>query len=112
VITDNIIESNPTGIEVFLKDENTRARLMLGKNTFWNNAVDTKNCKQDPQSLAEDPGFADPNNGNFSLKPGPVKQQNQGLANPQIFKTLWKIFENRDDKNVPFSTTGISQAGL
>jgi parallel beta-helix repeat protein len=53
-----------------------------------------------------DTGFADTDNGDFSLKPGPALQQKQGLTNPEVFRMLWKRWKNRADKNEPF--TGIS----
>jgi len=51
-------------------------------------------------SIIADPDFVDAENGNYSLKSGPALQQKQGLTNPEIIKTLWKIWKNREDKNM------------
>jgi len=99
LVQNNILNGNARGLALF--KETGKNSNEIGENTFWQNKVDTENFNKTDDSIAADPGFADPNNSDFSLKSGPVKQQNQGLTDTQIFKTLWKIFENRDDKNVP-----------
>jgi hypothetical protein len=54
---------------------------------------------------AAGPGqFTDANNGDFSLKSGPVQEQKQGLTNPEVFKNLWRKWqkiksENTDEKD-------------
>ena len=73
------------------------------RNTFWQNKVDAENFKKTANSILADPGFIDMNNGDFSLKPGQAIEHKQGLAKPEIFKRLWKIWQNRKDENVPFS---------
>jgi len=100
-IRDNIFLNNERGWVMFDKGEkggNTSYR-----NTFWKNKVDDENFKKTGNSINADPGFIDPENGDFSLKPGPAKANKQGLTNPQLFKDLWKIWKNRKDKNVPFT---------
>jgi len=56
--------------------------------------------KKTADSIITDPGFIDAENGDFSLKSGPALQQKQGLTNPEIFKTLWKIWKDREDNNM------------
>ena len=73
------------------------------RNTFWKNKVDDENFSKTGNSINADPAFTDADNGDFSLKPGPAFENKQGLTNPQLFKDLWKIWENREDKNVPFT---------
>jgi beta-lactamase regulating signal transducer with metallopeptidase domain/nitrous oxidase accessory protein NosD len=100
-IRDNIFLNNERGWVMFDKGEkggNTSYR-----NTFRKNKVDDENFSKTANSINADPGFMDPENGDFSLKPGPAKENKQGLTNPQLFKDLWKIWKNREDKNVPFT---------
>jgi hypothetical protein len=100
-IRDNILLNNECGWIMFDKGEkggNTSYR-----NTFWKNKVDDENFKKTGNSINADPGFTDPENGDFSLKPGPAKEHKQGLTNPEVFKSLWKVWKNRKDKNVPFT---------
>jgi beta-lactamase regulating signal transducer with metallopeptidase domain len=99
-IRDNIFLNNERGWVMFDKGEkggNTSYR-----NTFWKNKVDDENFSKTGNSINADPAFIDPDNGDYSLKPGPAKENKQGLTNPQLFKTLWKVWKNRKDKNVPF----------
>ena len=98
-IRDNILRGNERGWILFKEiggNGNT-----LYRNTFWRNKVDTENLDKAADSIIADPGFVDADNGDFSLKPGPALEQKQGLTNPEIFKTLWKIWKNREEKNEP-----------
>lgn len=85
----------------FYFKEGSRNGNTVYKNTFWRNKVDAENMDKTTDSIIVDPVFIDAENGDFSLKPGPALQQKQGLTNPEIFKTLWKIWKNREEKNVP-----------
>jgi len=98
-IRDNIFQANERGLIQF-KDIGGNGNDVY-KNTFWRNKVDTENLDKTADSVITDPVFADADNGDFSLKPGPALQQKQGLTNPGIFKNLWKIWKNREEKNVP-----------
>jgi len=106
LVKDNIIMGNPRGIVVFLKEGHKRGKLFIRRNTFWDNDTDTENCEKASESISEEPAFHDPANGDFSLKPGLAKQHNQGLTNPEVFKALWKRWQNRADKSEPFSDAG------
>jgi beta-lactamase regulating signal transducer with metallopeptidase domain/nitrous oxidase accessory protein NosD len=103
-IRDNIFRGNERGLILF--KEGGRNGNNVYKNTFWLNKVDAENLDKAADSIVTDPNFVDADNGDFSLKPGPALQQKQGLTNPEIFKVLWKIWQNRSDKNEPFK--GIS----
>jgi len=98
-IRDNILRGNERGWILF--KEGSRNDNIVYKNTFWRNKVDAENMEKTADSIIADPAFVDADNGDFSLKPGPVLQQKQGLKNPEIFKKLWKIWKNREDKNTP-----------
>jgi parallel beta-helix repeat protein len=100
-ISDNIFSGNERGLILF-KDVGRNGNTVY-KNTFWRNKDDAENLDKAADSISADPGFIDAENGNFSLKPGPALQHKQGLTNPEIFKKLWKIWKNRQDKNMPFT---------
>jgi len=103
-IRDNIFKGNERGLILF--KEGSRNSNTVGVNTFWRNKVDTENMDKPADSINADPGLVDAENGDFSLKPAAALQHRQGLADPKIFKTLWKRWQNRADNNEPF--TGIS----
>jgi len=98
-IRDNIFRANERGLILF-KEIGGNGNTVY-RNTFWRNKVDTENLDKAADSIIADPDFVDADNGDFLLKSGPALQQKQGLTNPEIFKTLWKIWKNREDKNVP-----------
>jgi beta-lactamase regulating signal transducer with metallopeptidase domain/protocatechuate 3,4-dioxygenase beta subunit len=107
-IRDNIFQGNERGWILF--KEGDRNSNTIDKNTFWRNKVETENLDKAAGSINADPGFVDAGNGDFSLKPGPALQQSvrtpqekQGLTNPDVFKMLWKRWQNRADKNQPFA---------
>ena len=98
-IRDNNFRGNERGWILF--KEGSRNGNTVYRNTFWRNKVDAENMDKTANSIIADPAFVDPDNGDYSLKSGPALQQKQGLVNPEIFKTLWKIWKNRKDKNMP-----------
>lgn len=100
-IRDNIFQGNERGWILFKESGGNGNRVY--KNTFWRNKVDAENMEKTADSVVADPAFTDAENGDFSLKSGPALQQKQGLTNPEIFKKLWKIWKNRQDKNMPFT---------
>ncbi|MHC4642665.1 MAG: right-handed parallel beta-helix repeat-containing protein [Planctomycetota bacterium] len=100
-IRDNIFLNNERGWVMFDKGE--KGANTSYRNTFWKNKVDDENFSKTGNSINADPAFTDADNGDFSLKPGPALENKQGLTNPQLFKDLWKIWKNREDKNVPFT---------
>ncbi len=91
LIADNIFLKNGRGI--ILHEEAGKNSNRISKNTFWKNKVNFENIKQFVTPIEAEPGLVDPNNGDFSLKSGPVLEQNQGLKKPGIFKALWKKFK-------------------
>lgn len=99
-IRDNIIADNERGWIMF--DRGTSGGNTSYRNTFWKNKVDDENFKKTGNSINADPDFIDADNGDYSLKAGPALEHKQGLTNPQPFKDLWKVWKNREDKNVPF----------
>jgi hypothetical protein len=101
-IRDNIFRGNERGLILFKESGGNGNNVY--KNTFWLNKVDTENLDKTADSVVANPDFADAESGDFSLKPGPASQQKQGLTNPEIFKMLWKIWQNRSGKNEPFKS--------
>ena len=100
-IRNNIFRGNERGWILFKEgsgNDNT-----VYKNTFWRNKVDAENMDKTADSIMADPDFADAENGDFSLKPGPALEQKQGLTDLEIFKMLWKRWQNRVDRNEPFT---------
>lgn len=108
MIRNNIFQGNERGWILFKKG--SKGGNAVYRNTFWKNKVDAENFRKTANSITAEPRFADPDNGDFSLKSGPALEHKQGLTNPQLFKTLWKIWQNRANKNEPFS--GIRQTSL
>jgi len=100
-IRNNIFRGNERGWILF--QEGSGNGNTVYKNTFWRNKVDAENMDKTVDSIIADPVFVDAENGDFSLKPGPVLQHKQGLTNPEIFMKLWEIWKNRRDKNMPFT---------
>ncbi len=88
LIRNNIFQGNERGWIMF--EEEGRGGNTVYKNTFWKNKVDDENFKKTADSIIAEPVFVDAANGDFSLKPGPVQENEQGLSNPEILKTLWK----------------------
>ncbi len=91
LIADNIFLKNGRGI--ILHEEAGKNSNRISRNTFWKNKVNFENIKQFAPPIEAEPGLVDPNNGDFSLKSGSVREQNQGLKKPEIFKGLWKKFK-------------------
>jgi hypothetical protein len=100
-IRNNIFRGNERGMILF-KEAGGNGNTVY-RNTFWLNKADVENLDKTFDSIIADPGFTDAESGDFSLKPGPALQQKQGLTNPEIFKMLWKRWQNRADKNEPFT---------
>jgi beta-lactamase regulating signal transducer with metallopeptidase domain len=99
-IRDNIFLNNERGWVMFDKGE--RGGNTSYRNTFWQNKVDDENFEKSGNSINADPGFVDPDKGDFSLKPGPAKEHKQGLTNPEVFKALWKVWKNRANEQESF----------
>jgi hypothetical protein len=100
-IRNNIFQRNERAW-ILLKETGGNGNTVQ-RNTFWQNKIETENLDKTADSITTDPGFVDAGSGDFSLKPGPVLQQKQGLTNPGIFKMLWKRWQDRADKNQPFT---------
>ncbi len=91
LIQKNILQGNTRGLVLF--KETGKNSNKIGKNAFWRNKTDTENLTKTADSITTEITFVDPNNGNFSLKPGPALQNKQGLTNPQILKKLWQKWQ-------------------
>jgi len=96
-IQDNIFVHNERGWIMF--DRGEKGANTCDRNTFWQNKADDENFEKSANSINANPDFVDPNNGDFSLRPGPALEHKQGLTNPQIFKELWKIWKKRENRN-------------
>ena len=103
-IRNNIFQGNERGWILF--KEGGKGGNTVYRNTFWKNRIDTENFRKTANSIEAEPGFVDPDNGDFSLRRGLAKGYKQGLTKPQVFKTLWKRWQNRADKNILFSRAG------
>jgi len=91
-IRNNIFRGNQRGWIMFKESDCNNNTCW--RNTFWQNEVDAENFQKTANSILADPGFADPENGDFSLKPGPALEHKQGLKNPEILKALWLRWQN------------------
>jgi beta-lactamase regulating signal transducer with metallopeptidase domain len=101
-IRDNIFQNNETGLKLFKEAGGDNNKVY--KNTFWKNKTVVEGFEIIPVFIEADPQFTDANNGDFSLKSGPVQEQKQGLTNPEVFKNLWRKWqkiksENTDEKD-------------
>ena len=102
LIRNNIFQGNQRGWILF--EGKGKGGNAPYRNTFWENEVDAESFRKPANSIEAEPGFVDAANGDFSLKPGPAKEHKQGLTNPQVFKRLWKRWQNHTDKKEPFAT--------
>jgi len=100
-IRNNILQGNAKGC--ILHKEGSKNANKVFRNLFWQNEVDVENFDKPAVSISAEPGFADPENGDFSLKAGAALEHKQGLSDPNAFKVLWKRWKNRDDENEPFN---------
>ena len=90
-VKNNIIADNSkTGFAVF---EDGSTRFKVGKNTFYENGQPSTDYKLPSSTIVEDPNFADPDNGDFTVGNKTVKAAGHGLTNPEIISTLWKKYE-------------------
>jgi len=96
-IRNNIFIDNERGWAMF--KDGSRNNNGCQMNTFWKNKIDAENFRKTGNSILQNPNFVDPANGDFSLKSGPAKQNNQGLTNPQIIKQLWQKYKNPEKQS-------------
>ncbi len=94
LVRNNVFQGNSRGMILFKESDKNSNRIF--KNTFWQNNVDVENLDKTAGSISAEPFFIDPNNGDFSLKAGPVLEQKQGLTNPEIFKKLWEKWKTME----------------
>ncbi len=92
-IRNNIFKGNQCGW--IMHDEGGRNNNGCEMNTFWQNKTDAENFRKTANSIIENPHFKDPRHGDFSLKSGAAKDNEQGLTNTEIFKRLWKVYKDR-----------------
>ena len=100
-IRNNILQGNAKGC--ILQKEGSKDANKVFRNLFWQNEADVENFDKPAVSISAEPGFVDPDNGDFSLKAGAALEHKQGLTDPNVFKILWKRWKNRNDKNEPFN---------
>ena len=103
-IRDNIIKGNPRGIAVY--SDHGENYNKIGINTFHENKADAENVELPKDSIQTDPRFKDPENGDFSLEPGPALQNNQGLGNPRVIKKLWDKYRKLTARHSLQTQTG------
>jgi len=96
-IKDNIMQGNPTGVIVY-SDNGENNNTLLG-NTFYKNKENTKDIKTPANTITTDPLFNDAKNGDYSLKPGTVLENKQGLMDHSKIEKLWKLYLNSKPKN-------------
>ncbi|MCP4454452.1 MAG: hypothetical protein GY809_23600 [Planctomycetes bacterium] len=88
----NLFQGNAKAIVVY--DKEGRNGNVIRANTFWQNEVDTEKCVPPEESLTLDPQFTQRNQGDLSLRDGPVKAARHGLTNPAIIKQLWEKYQS------------------
>ncbi|MFC1782037.1 right-handed parallel beta-helix repeat-containing protein [Planctomycetota bacterium] len=93
-VKNNIFEGNQRAFYKSLLVDGENSNTLL-QNTLWNNTADFENIEPKAAPLREAPLFVDPENGNFAITNYDLLKHNQGLTNPDIFKVLWKRWENR-----------------
>jgi hypothetical protein len=106
-IKDNIFQANERGW--IMSEKGGKGGNTSYRNTFWKNKIDAENFSKTGNSILDDPRFVSVGKGDFSLQAGPAKEHKQGLSNPEIFKKLWKRWQNRKDRNEPFTDQTASQ---
>jgi|GEM_PF-2623491 len=90
VLEKNVITGNPKGVVVFTKDSSSAYKALVRGNTYWNNGVDTENCRKGAGSLDLDPGLRSPEAGDFGITNKHVLQKGHGLTDPAVFQSLWQ----------------------
>ena len=96
MVSKNILAESPRGIVVFLEEGQNSHNLNIAANTFSQNETNTENCDKGPGSLDQDPLFTDPENGDYSLKPGPVLDSAHGLKDTEVIKAIWEKYKKLD----------------
>ncbi len=87
-VRDNIIAGNAkTGFAVYEGEHN---KFKIGKNTFWNNGSPSTDFDLPSSTVEEDPGFTDPEHGNYTVGNSSVRKAKHGLTDPDIIERLWK----------------------
>lgn len=86
----NVFEGNAAALVVYPKG--TQDTNIIGRNLFWQNGANAKDCTLAADSILADPQFADPNAGDFSTA-GPAREQKQGLTDPPAIRQLWPRYE-------------------
>jgi len=90
VLQKNVIMNNPKGVVVFIKDSTSSYGAVVRENVYWNNGVDTENCRKGAGSLDLDPGLRSPEAGDFGITNEEVLQKGHGLTDPAVFQSLWQ----------------------
>ncbi|MCF7974347.1 MAG: right-handed parallel beta-helix repeat-containing protein [Phycisphaerae bacterium] len=87
----NIFQDNAKAIVVYAKEGSNGN--VIRANTFWQNETDTENCTSPESSLTQNPLFASPGQGDYSLLEGSVKTGKHGLTHPEIIRQLWVKYQ-------------------
>ncbi len=86
-VRNNVFQNNATALIVYPKD--SPDINIIGRNLFWQNIANAKDCVLPADSIQADPRFADPNAGDFSS----IAARGQGLTDPQVIRQLWPRYE-------------------
>ena len=87
----NVFVDNAKAVVVYQQEGTDRN--VIKANTFWQNETNMENCAAAGESIKENPLFTQPDQGQYSLRSGPVKAANHGLRRPAILKPLWDTYQ-------------------
>ena len=87
----NLFQDNAKAIVLYEKEG--KNGNVIKANTFWKNNTDMENCELPSESITQDPKFTQRDQGDLSLRDGPVKGQKHGLTHPAILKQLWDRYQ-------------------
>ncbi len=89
----NVIADNLHGIVFAAQQGGSDAvKSTVGENVLWNNTIQTENCEAG-RIVQEDPKFAAPEKGDFSL--GEDKFKEMGLTAPDVLRRLWLKYQEK-----------------
>lgn len=89
-VEDNVFAKNAKAVVVYHKEG--PSGNVIKTNGFWENEVDLEDCAATGKSIKEDPLFVRPDQGDFSMRTGPVKTAKLGLSDPSVLQSLWDVY--------------------